>query len=182
MPPPICMKQRALSWQAAGLHAYEISNYARLGHKSRHNLTYWRYQDYVGIGPGAHGRLTIGGKKLATRAHRAPEKWLELVAANGHGAHPFETVTTRQRFEELMMMGLRLAEPLPFARIESETGRGLYDWVPQQTLDSLHREGLITIDENMIATTADGRQRLNSVLQFLIARTLAASLFRDNPA
>jgi putative oxygen-independent coproporphyrinogen III oxidase len=68
----------------AGLAAYEISNYARPGSESRHNLTYWRYGDYVGIGPGAHGRLTLEGRKIATRQHRAPERWLEMVAAEGH--------------------------------------------------------------------------------------------------
>ena len=73
--------------EGAGLPAYEISNHARPGEESRHNLTYWRYGDYVGIGPGAHGRLTLDGTKYATRAHRAPEAWLDLVDRNGHGGH-----------------------------------------------------------------------------------------------
>ena len=159
---------------AAGLHGYEISNYAKPGFESLHNLTYWRYQDYVGIGPGAHGRLTLDGNKIATRAHRAPEKWLELVAANGHGAHPFEPISHAQRFEEMMMMGLRLSEPIPFTRIESETGRGFYDWVARQTLETLARENLLNIDDFTIATTQEGRQRLNSVLTYLMAQTVLA--------
>jgi oxygen-independent coproporphyrinogen-3 oxidase len=198
---------------AAGLHAYEISNYAMPGDESRHNLTYWRYQDYVGIGPGAHGRLTLnnlsltgevalrsvsegwageganviqhphpnplplgrgGNSKFATRAHRAPEKWLELVAANGHGAHAPESLSAEQRFEELMMMGLRLSEPLPLARIESETGRGFYDWVPRLTIEKMVKENLLVVDDATISATMVGRQKLNSVLNYLLARAKAA--------
>ncbi len=159
---------------SAGLAAYEISNYAVPGEESRHNLTYWRYGDYVGVGPGAHGRLTLDGRKLATRAHRAPEKWLELVAANGHGAHEPDGLSAGQRFEEMMMMGLRLAEPLPLACIAAETGKGLYDWVPRIAVERLADENLLTVDDMAIATTTAGRQRLNAVLQFLIARSEAA--------
>ena len=100
---------------AAGLPAYEVSNHAASGEESRHNLVYWRYDDYVGIGPGAHGRVTLDGKKYATRAHRAPEKWLELVCQSGHGLMPQEEVSPESQFQERLMMGLRLSEGVPTA-------------------------------------------------------------------
>lgn len=93
----------------AGIPAYEISNYARAGQESRHNLAYWRYQDYVGIGPGAHGRLTLpDGRKVATRTHKSPDHWMALVNDNGHGAKPFEDLDAQTQLEERIMMGLRL--------------------------------------------------------------------------
>ena len=91
---------------AAGLPAYEISNHARLGEESRHNLTYWRYQDYVGIGPGAHGRR--GGE--ATVRHKKPENWLAAVAANGHGIAESRPLGNREQAAEALLMGLRLRE------------------------------------------------------------------------
>jgi oxygen-independent coproporphyrinogen-3 oxidase len=95
----------------AGLPAYEISNYARAGQESRHNLAYWRYQDYVGIGPGAHGRLTLqNGDKVATRTHKAPDIWMKHVREQGHGAKPFETLDKNTQIQEQIMMGLRLRE------------------------------------------------------------------------
>ncbi|NBB82741.1 MAG: coproporphyrinogen III oxidase, partial [Alphaproteobacteria bacterium] len=108
---------------AAGLPAYETSNHARPGEACRHNLVYWRTGDYAGIGPGAHGRLTLDGTRWATRTHRAPEIWLERVEAAGHGEHPREAVAPRARAEETLMMGLRLAEGVPLARIEADADR-----------------------------------------------------------
>jgi hypothetical protein len=106
--------------EAEGMRAYEVSNHARDGKESQHNLTYWRYTDYVGIGPGAHGRVTMDGKKHATRGHRAPEIWLSQALEQGHGAHPFEELTPRDRFTECLMMGLRLEEGIPVSRLEEE--------------------------------------------------------------
>ena len=95
----------------AGMPPYEISNYARVGQESRHNLTYWRYHDYVGIGPGAHGRLTLSnGDKVATRTHKAPDIWMGNVMDQGHGAKPFEILNAKTQTEEAIMMGLRLRE------------------------------------------------------------------------
>src|SRR4051812_6692748 len=93
--------------EGGGGAAYECSNHASAGQESLHNMTYWRYGDYAGIGPGAHGRLTLDGKKQATRGHRAPEIWLKRVNDNGHGGHPFEEILPAQRFSEALMMGLR---------------------------------------------------------------------------
>ncbi|WP_207485140.1 radical SAM family heme chaperone HemW [Arenibaculum pallidiluteum] len=154
--------------EAAGLPAYEISNHARPGEEGRHNLTYWRYGDYVGIGPGAHGRLTLDGTKWATRAHRAPEVWLERTARGGHGAHPHEPVPAEARATELLMMGLRLAEGVPLARISEEAGTPLAELVEPAALDRLVAGGFLEITPARLRATLAGRQRLNAVLAALL--------------
>lgn len=154
--------------QAHGLPAYEISNHARPGAESRHNMVYWRYQDYIGIGPGAHGRLSgEGGKKIATRAHRAPEIWLERVAVQGHGAHPLETVTPEQRGTESLIMGLRLAEGLPVARLETESGRPWREVVDPAKLAALEAEGFVEWHDATLKATPAGFQRLHAILRYL---------------
>ncbi len=108
-----------------GMPAYEVSNHARPGSESRHNLTYWRYGDYVGIGPGAHGRLTTGGSKIATATERKPEGWLSLVEADGHGMVDQEFLEREAQSDELLLMGLRLKEGVDLARWQSLSGRDL---------------------------------------------------------
>lgn len=108
-----------------GMPAYEVSNHARPGSESRHNLTYWRYGDYVGIGPGAHGRLTTGGAKIATATERKPEGWLALVEAEGHGMVDQELLEREAQADELLLMGLRLKEGIDLARWNSLSGRDL---------------------------------------------------------
>lgn len=153
----------------AGLPAYEVSNHARPGQESRHNLTYWRYGDYIGIGPGAHGRLTLPGQgKVATRTHRAPEIWLERTLATGSGAKPFEPVAAADRLTEMMMMGLRLSEGVALDRVVAETGRPLADWIDPARLDGLIRHGMLERRGANLAATADGRERLNAVLSRLL--------------
>lgn len=95
---------------AHGLAQYEISNFASIGQESQHNLNYWRMGDYIGIGAGAHGRVTLDGVRYATIDHRAPESWLEKVETSGYGGHPFVALKDSENYEEAMMMGLRLAE------------------------------------------------------------------------
>jgi oxygen-independent coproporphyrinogen-3 oxidase len=153
---------------AAGLPAYEISNHARPGAESRHNLTYWRYGDYAGIGPGAHGRLTVDGQKLATRAHRAPEIWLDRVAANGHGAHADEPVGMDARRDELFMMGLRLAEGVSRARLRAELGADVGDLLDSRKLERLVDAGFLALDDERLSATGAGLQRLNAVLVSLL--------------
>jgi oxygen-independent coproporphyrinogen-3 oxidase len=153
---------------AAGLPAYEISNHARPGAESRHNLTYWRYGDYIGIGPGAHGRLTIGGQKLATRTHRAPEIWLDRVAAHGHGAHPDEPVGLGERRDELLMMGLRLTEGISRTRLRTELGADIEMLVDGRKLDRLIEAGFLALDDERLRATQAGLQRLNAVLAALL--------------
>ncbi len=153
----------------AGLPAYEISNHARPGEESRHNLTYWRYGDYVGVGPGAHGRLTLDGEKFATRAHRAPEIWLERVERDGHGAATPEPVPREARGSELLMMGLRLREGVARARLVEEMGRDLDGLVDAAALGRLVTGGFLEVDDTAIRATHEGRQRLNAVLAALLA-------------
>jgi len=155
--------------QARGMPAYEVSNHALPGQESRHNLMYWRYRDYAGIGPGAHGRLTLNGEKWATREHRAPELWLQRVADSGHGAHPFEGVDLTKRGSEMLMMGLRLSEGVDFAAFEKEAGKPLLQFVNQAHLKILLEEGLVEASQDTLKATPAGRQRLNAVLSYLVA-------------
>lgn len=152
----------------AGLPAYEISNHAAAGQQSRHNLAYWRYDDYVGIGPGAHGRLTLDGKKQATRAHRAPEIWLEKVASQGHGSHKFEEIAPDQRFAEALMMGLRLKEGIALARLDEEAGRAWGQCLDAWRLKTLCDENMLALDDKTLRATPQGLQRLNSLLAYLL--------------
>lgn len=155
--------------ERAGLPAYEISNHARPDGECRHNLTYWRYGDYVGIGPGAHGRLTLDGRKLALRQHRAPEAWLERIERAGHATRVETLVPPGERFAEMAMMGLRLAEGLSLTRVGEETGAPLERWVDAARLARLVDGGFLAMDDERIAATAAGRQRLDAVLAALIA-------------
>ena len=153
---------------AAGLPAYEISNHARQGAESNHNLTYWRYGDYAGIGPGAHGRLTLAGEKFATRTHRAPDIWLERVGEQGHGYHPFETVNRDERLIEMMMMGLRLKEGVSFDNIHAETGQDWQMMLRQDKVQHLVDEKLLEVTATHIRPTMNGMQRLNGILSYLL--------------
>jgi len=153
----------------AGLPAYEISNHARPGGESRHNLVYWRYGDYVGVGPGAHGRLTLDGAKIATRQLRAPETWLAAVAKHGEGTDERVPICDRERLEEMLMMGLRLGEALPRARFRRECGAE-----PEVVLDPVRLErlvdgGFLMLDGVGLRATEAGRQRLNAVLGALMS-------------
>ncbi len=155
--------------EARGLPAYEISNHARPGQESLHNLTYWRYGDYVGIGPGAHGRLTIDGKKIATRGHRAPDIWLKQVAERGSGAHPFEPIAPDSRFEEALMMGLRLREGVALSRLSAEAGQDWRRKIDPERIRAMAGEGMLTLDDTRLRPTAAGLQRLNGLLSYLLA-------------
>jgi len=113
------------SCEAAGLPAYEISNHARAGAECRHNLVYWRYGDYVGVGPGAHGRIGGGRARRATATERQPEKWLALVEKNGHGRVVDEPLRQEEQADEYLLMGLRLAEGISLTRYAALAGRAL---------------------------------------------------------
>ena len=154
---------------AQGLMPYEISNHARFGDESRHNLVYWRYDDYVGVGPGAHGRLTVNGQKIATRAHRAPALWLQRVQKDGHGAHHHEIIDSRKQAQEMIMMSLRLAEGMKIDKFESVTGLKISEFINQSKLTMMVEAGWITMNGNIMMATPAGRQRLNAVLAQLLA-------------
>jgi oxygen-independent coproporphyrinogen-3 oxidase len=153
-----------------GLPAYEISNHARPGQESQHNLVYWRYGDYAGIGPGAHGRLTIDGEKRATRAHKVPELWMQRVRGQRHGSHPFEVIDSFKRGQEMLMMGLRLREGVSLDDFSKETQTSLSQFLDMQLLQNLADEGLMELTEQHIRATAAGRQRLNAVLAHLVSK------------
>jgi len=110
---------------ARGLPAYEISNHARPGAESRHNLVYWRYGEYVGIGPGAHGRFVQDGRRIVTFTEKVPEAWAALVEANGHGVVGGEVLTREEEADEFLLMGLRLVEGIDLSRYEALSGRPL---------------------------------------------------------
>lgn len=151
-----------------GYPAYEVSNHAQEGQESRHNLIYWRYDDYVGIGPGAHGRLTDNqNQKFATRGHRAPDKWLEMVANQGHGMHPFEPVTPLPRYQEALMMGMRLKEGLPLSRLVDAYGAPIDDILSKDRIATLVKEGILEDHADLLKTTPQGFKCLNAVLAYL---------------
>ncbi len=154
---------------AAGLPAYEISNHARPGAACRHNLIYWRYQDYVGVGPGAHGRFAEGMAKRATRRTSGPEAWLERVEQDGHGTVETSLVAGQDMVEEALMMGLRLADGIDRALFASLTGTDPVMAVGERKLAPLVAAGYLEIDAGHLAATPAGRQRLNAVLERLIA-------------
>ncbi|AZN69933.1 coproporphyrinogen III oxidase [Georhizobium profundi] len=107
----------------AGMPAYEVSNHARPGAESRHNLTYWRYGDYAGIGAGAHGRLTLNSTRIATATERMPERWLEMVEARGAAHVEIEELEPEEQADELLLMGLRLTEGIEVSRWQALSGR-----------------------------------------------------------
>ncbi len=166
----------------AGLPAYEISNYAVPGAECRHNLVYWRLADYIGIGPGAWGRHSLqGGGIHATRTHRAPARWLELVERDGHAVVETTRPDRGQQVTEILMMGLRLVEGVPRSRFESVAGGPLEALVDRDTLDLLTGEGFLALDGERLRATAAGRQRLDSVLALLL-RDLDLETVRTGPA
>jgi coproporphyrinogen III oxidase-like Fe-S oxidoreductase len=133
---------------ARGLPAYEISNHARPGAESRHNLTYWRYGDYVGIGPGAHGRFVDGAMRVVTFTERVPEKWLAQVEEKGHGVSGGEVLSQAEEADEFLLMGLRLAEGIDLARYEALAGKPL----PANRIADLR-------DEKLVAPVGNSRLR-----------------------
>jgi putative oxygen-independent coproporphyrinogen III oxidase len=151
-----------------GLRPYEISNYARPGGESRHNLAYWRYDDYAGIGPGAHGRVTLGGRLWATRRHRAPEPWAARVERDGHGSTEETPLDTGTRAREMLLMGLRLAEGIDAHRFAERTGRRLDAALDADTLARALDEGYLEGDAHRLRTTAEGRKRLDALLAALV--------------
>jgi putative oxygen-independent coproporphyrinogen III oxidase len=152
----------------AGLPAYEVSNHAAPGEESRHNLLYWRYGEYAGIGPGAHGRIVVDGFRRATVAERSPERWAALVEADGHGMVETGALSKAEEADEALLMGLRLSEGIDLGRLAALSGLA-----PQaEQVEALIGLGLVhRPGRDRIAATASGRIVLNEV----VAR-LAASL------
>ena len=151
---------------AAGLPAYEISNHARPGAECRHNLVYWRGHDYAGIGPGAHGRLTLDGRRIATETEKRPEAWLMRVDAQGTGVTLEEKLTAGEAADEYLLMGLRLAEGIDVARYSALSGRPL----DAKRISILREEGAVeTTAEGRLRVTQSGFPLLDAVVADLAA-------------
>jgi len=153
---------------AAGLPAYEVSNHARPGQESRHNLTYWRYHDYAGIGPGAHGRRNT----QATTRHRKPENWLEAIAAQGHGITESRPLAAREQASEALLMGLRLAEGIELAALAAR-----FSLAPDQLADPAKlafytEQGLLRQDGPRLTVTDAGIAVLDGLLAELVPAAL----------
>lgn len=149
---------------AAGRPAYEVSNHAADQAQSRHNLIYWRYGDYIGIGPGAHGRLTIEGQRFATETDLSPLAWLMRVERTGTGDASRQVIAPKDQASEYAMMSMRLSEGMDRARFERLAGRSL----SKERLGFLSDVGMIEIGTSHIATTLGGRRVLNAVLADLL--------------
>lgn len=153
---------------ARGLPAYEVSNHARPGAESRHNLVYWRYGEYVGAGPGAHGRFIDGDRRVVTIAERHPETWLSRVEDQGHGVADGEVLSTQDEADEFLLMGLRLTEGIDLDRYENMAGRPL----SSKRIAILREEGLVEpVGNSRLRATRSGMMVLNA---------LVADLARDD--
>ncbi|MBY6056416.1 radical SAM family heme chaperone HemW [Leisingera daeponensis] len=146
-----------------GMVGYEISNHATPGSESRHNLIYWRYGDYAGIGPGAHGRLTLKGIRYATETHLAPGAWLDAVS-KGNGESLREMLSPEDAVAEYLMMGMRLSEGVDMVRYSQISGRNF----PEERLQHLAQLGMVTISDQRLCVTSQGRTVLNAVLRELL--------------
>jgi oxygen-independent coproporphyrinogen-3 oxidase len=147
---------------SAGLPAYEISNHSRQGAESRHNLTYWHYGDYAGVGPGAHGRLTVSERRLATQTERLPERWLAEVETECSSL-VLTDISLEEGAREHLLMGVRLSEGLDLADYGARWGT-----LPSPSrIAALEEAGLVTLGHNRLTATPRGRLVLNSVIREL---------------
>jgi putative oxygen-independent coproporphyrinogen III oxidase len=149
--------------EAAGRPGYEISNHAAPGAECRHNLLYWRYGDYAGVGPGAHGRVSVGGKRIATSCERLPERWRENVERSGHGICEQSEITSADSAREHLLMNLRLAEGIDLAEYEWRWGRAL----DASRIQTLKQDGFLSEYDGKLIATPRGRLVLNSVIAAL---------------
>ena len=154
--------------ERARLPAYEVSNHAAEGQESAHNMIYWRYGDYIGIGPGAHGRLSLNGDKYATRGHHAPDKWLEAIEQGGDGCHPYADLNSDEMFLEAFMMGLRLKEGVAIQTLNSLTGKDYQAFLDAEHLQKAQGEGWLELNDKRIVLSLEGRLRLNALVPYLL--------------
>jgi putative oxygen-independent coproporphyrinogen III oxidase len=152
----------------AGFPAYEVSNHAAPGQECRHNLVYWRGGDYVGVGPGAHGRLTLPSGTVATRQIKAPSMWLKRVDKDDHATQETESLNAKARAEEMLMMGLRLTEGVHEARFERLSGLSLAQHTNAVATQRLIDQGFLEKGNGRIRATPRGRLALNEVLRQLL--------------
>jgi oxygen-independent coproporphyrinogen-3 oxidase len=151
---------------AAGMPPYEVSNHARPGAESRHNLIYWRYGEYVGVGPGAHGRIVTPNGRRAQATERHPEMWLTVVETDGHALVEDEMLSSEEQGDEFLLMGLRLSEGIEPARFEAVAGRRL----DPARISSLIAEGMVEVTPaGRLRVSAEGFPVLDAVVADLAA-------------
>ncbi|MFZ4541717.1 MAG: radical SAM family heme chaperone HemW [Rickettsiales bacterium] len=156
--------------ESAGMPAYEISNHAQPGNESRHNLSYWRSDSYLGIGPGAHGRVDIASDRLATRAQKSPERWRAQIETNGHGTEEELKLTPEERAEEIMLMGLRLPqEGIDLTILTPATKTYLDNLWADGRVERLTQQNMLTNTNNKLRITKNGQLVLNRVIQELLS-------------
>lgn len=153
---------------AHGMPAYEVSNYGAAGHESRHNQVYWHYADYIGIGAGAHGRITYGGQKYAVEDHKRPSDWMAAVAAQGHGAIEHLPLSPEEQFSEMLMGGLRLTSGLDLNGMALRCGVNWRNQVDENKLNNLQREGWLLRESDIITPTREGWLRIDSILPYIL--------------
>jgi len=153
----------------AGMPAYEVSNHAKPGQESRHNLGYWLGCDYLGIGPGAHARLTHGHTTTASHQIADPKRWLDKVTQQGHGTAKSRILSRNERQEELVLAGLRLTQGIDCANFKRRTGHDLSAIINTNAVEMLQSEGLVFFDQQRLAVTASGRLVLSAILEKLLA-------------
>lgn len=153
-----------------GYPIYEVSNYARFGEESRHNLTYWKYNDYIGIGAGAHGRISYGGHTYSTVQNKKPETWLKAVQKNGHATKEMTKLSQREMAEEMIMMGLRLSEGISKAEFEKRIGKPIEDFIQTDQVEQLRAQGFVEqAHQGRLQLSALGRPLLNQILGQILA-------------
>ena len=149
--------------ESAGFETYEVSNHARPGAESRHNTLYWKYGDYIGIGPGAHGRVTLNHQRYATEAVRMPDAWL-LAAEGGNGDKIRDGLIKDDQATEFLLMGLRLVEGVDLERFRALAGHD----VSPSTIAELTDLGMVEVSQSTIRVTPRGRMVLNAVIESLL--------------
>lgn len=153
----------------AGLGAYEISNHARPGFESRHNLIYWTGGDYIGVGPGAHGRITTAKGVAATHQIADPARWMDLVNKQGHGTAKTRPLSASERATERLLAGLRLTQGIDRRRFQTDIGFDICEVLDPQGLEILTDAGLVVLDPDTLRVTEAGRLTLNAILERLLA-------------
>jgi oxygen-independent coproporphyrinogen-3 oxidase len=154
--------------EAAAMPAYEISNHSRAGEECRHNLAYWRYRDYAGIGPGAHGRLTLGGVVCASENLPGPDAWIEAVEARGHSRRRLTPLDRADVLVEVLLMGLRLTSGIARDDFEARLGRPIEDALDAGAVRALSEAGLVALDRRGLRATDAGRRVLDGVVARLV--------------
>lgn len=148
------------------LPAYEVSNHAVESLESRHNMTYWQYGDYIGIGPGAHGRVTLNNKRYATRTHAAPNIWLERITEGSTGEHPRILLDKRDQALETLIMGLRLRKGVSLG--------GIINFIHKDNLDRMIKEHWAVLEDQTLKLTTEGRLRLNAIVPYIFKDEVSA--------